>query len=732
VTPPGAAFTADPNRTYALVVGIERYDIGDSWNLDGPAADAARFVNWLRAREVPAANIWLHASPLDAQALRQLLCDPAVDICAATRESIRHRITDVLGVPGDLLYFYWGGHGSSITSRDRRLFYADARTEDRQNLQIGALLDYLQSDAVKIKRQIAFIDACANIASDPNRLPADQFPSVRAGSQVVQSFFFSAAPGQRAQNDAVLRGGTFSHYLQTALDAADLIAFPPNPTEIIRAVKSQLDQPGQTGVSYESQDWVGNIRTSPGATEGPYLRYATRKLRLPLGQLEQLLNAFARCPAIQLQGVRADLANSLAIPLRRKIYRPTEILADPSAELLRLFTASWFPDRGETFQRVFEQYEPISQESDEVSDLLLRLRRLDEARCLVEDLTDAPCAAARNSSVEEYLGETLNQASTELYAFFEAVTRILEATPASPQADALRGFLEHYCSNPTRLKIRAALDTEAAGLPHFLLVRAIPGKPDRLSALWVREDRRLLRKWDLDCPLEERSVEQKLSGILQEIWQTGDFPLSIEIFLLPETLHWTPDDWSGIDEFNMAERFSTRHPLVVHWVKRWSEPGTSAGWSLACERIRQNLEQAAHPYRPFLDRGENDISAIAGELTDGRRGPLLALLVALAIEPGKTPPRELITAIKAGAPFICWLREAPEDWQAFRREVEALMPAPGQPQHFDQIPDRIFKARKVAAADPSSGAPAILGGKLTLLWDDSRRSPFENKYRPPA
>jgi hypothetical protein len=441
VTPVGAPFTADPNKTFALVVGIERYEIGDSWNLDGPAGDAARFVNWLRARQVPAANIWLHAAPLDPQALRQSLNDPAVKIYPATRESIHRRITELLSVPGDLLYFFWGGHGNTITSRDRRLYYADARTEERQNLQIGTLLDYLQSDTVKIKRQIAFIDACANIANDPNRLPADQFPSVRAGSQVVQSFFFSAAPGQRALNDAVLRGGAFSHHLQAALDAAAIAPFPPNPTEIIQVVKNRLDQPGQTGVSYESQDWVGNIRTSPGDTEGPYLRYAARKLRLPFGQLEQLVNAFGRCPALQSQAVRADLAGALAVPLHRQIYRPSEIFEDPPADLLRQFTASWAQDRGQTFQSIFEHHEPISQQSDEVSDLLRRLRLLDEARSLIENLPESP--AAIKGSVEEFLGETLNQASDELLAFFEALTRIVEAASGGPPAAAFSAGQSH-------------------------------------------------------------------------------------------------------------------------------------------------------------------------------------------------------------------------------------------------------------------------------------------------
>ena len=43
-----------PQRTCALVVGIERYDADRTWDLDGPANDAARFTSWLLSRGVPA------------------------------------------------------------------------------------------------------------------------------------------------------------------------------------------------------------------------------------------------------------------------------------------------------------------------------------------------------------------------------------------------------------------------------------------------------------------------------------------------------------------------------------------------------------------------------------------------------------------------------------------------------------------------------------------------------
>ncbi|MDX2043603.1 MAG: hypothetical protein SF097_20470 [Acidobacteriota bacterium] len=53
----------DATKTWAVVVGIERY--GFNSDLDGPASDACRFVNWLRERQkVPASQIKLFLSPL--------------------------------------------------------------------------------------------------------------------------------------------------------------------------------------------------------------------------------------------------------------------------------------------------------------------------------------------------------------------------------------------------------------------------------------------------------------------------------------------------------------------------------------------------------------------------------------------------------------------------------------------------------------------------------------------
>src|SRR6185295_16900928 len=93
-----------PERTFALVVGIERYAMKECRDLDGPAPDACRFVDWLRRHEVPAANIRLFLSPLEAnRAIRP--SDPAfANPPPAQGQLIRSALLDdLLPKAGDLL-----------------------------------------------------------------------------------------------------------------------------------------------------------------------------------------------------------------------------------------------------------------------------------------------------------------------------------------------------------------------------------------------------------------------------------------------------------------------------------------------------------------------------------------------------------------------------------------------------------------------------------------------------
>ena len=56
--------TANPKKTYGLIVGIEQYQ-ATNWNVDGPVHDAIKFANWLLSQGVPTDNIRLCMSPLN-------------------------------------------------------------------------------------------------------------------------------------------------------------------------------------------------------------------------------------------------------------------------------------------------------------------------------------------------------------------------------------------------------------------------------------------------------------------------------------------------------------------------------------------------------------------------------------------------------------------------------------------------------------------------------------------
>jgi len=82
-----------PQDTYALIVGVERYEPSLAAEpLDGPVRDALGFVEWLNSRNVPATNIFLFLSPLQENTplLNELGQVVYSDIPEAKRENIGH------------------------------------------------------------------------------------------------------------------------------------------------------------------------------------------------------------------------------------------------------------------------------------------------------------------------------------------------------------------------------------------------------------------------------------------------------------------------------------------------------------------------------------------------------------------------------------------------------------------------------------------------------------------
>ena len=207
----------DPRRTHAVVVGIERYRAGPTWNLVGPADDAREFVDWLLERGVPPGQILLHLSPIESSRVEQWAGKAGVRPEPATKEKVTITLTETLkALTGELLIVHWGGHGVLTLRGSRRLYFADATEENRLNLDFGLLLEFLRSEFFLpgFPQQLAFIDACQNYLDEAQlsaSLPHEKFPEAAPVLDRGQFSLFAARPGELAKNSGERRSGWFSH-----------------------------------------------------------------------------------------------------------------------------------------------------------------------------------------------------------------------------------------------------------------------------------------------------------------------------------------------------------------------------------------------------------------------------------------------------------------------------------------------------------------------------------------
>jgi hypothetical protein len=228
-----------PATTYALVVGIEEYEASNIKDLNGQAADARRFVDWLHVQGVPDSQILLFLSPVEAN--KGLLDQPGPAAQPATQALIRDAITRVLpAAKGNLLFLFWAGHGVISADGTRKLFYKDGTEKDLRSLDLNALLTSLRSDIYpSFKRQVGIVDACANYVEGvglPASVPSDVFP---AGSPLVgheQFVMLGAREGERAKSSAERQTGWFAEAVLERLPAAGAEAWPPD----MKALAEQL------------------------------------------------------------------------------------------------------------------------------------------------------------------------------------------------------------------------------------------------------------------------------------------------------------------------------------------------------------------------------------------------------------------------------------------------------------------------------------------------------------
>ncbi|MFE0254076.1 hypothetical protein [Streptomyces sp. NPDC059010] len=254
----------DPSRTTVVVVGIDHYEAGPAWDLDGPVADALRFAQWFMSRGVPPERITalLSEHPTTVR-------DLPYQVLPADRATVhRTLLRTVTAQQSELLWVVWGGHGVVDAEGRRRLVHADATAQDLLNLDFDALLTYYRSVPAH-PRQIWLVDACQSLR-DPWRtrraLPHEDYGAASPVTARNQAVLFAVRPGEAAANLTHSRTGLFSREALAALadDTALGADWPPDPGALMDRLRDRFTRlraegmPQQTPTYVWSRTWDGD------------------------------------------------------------------------------------------------------------------------------------------------------------------------------------------------------------------------------------------------------------------------------------------------------------------------------------------------------------------------------------------------------------------------------------------------------------------------------------------
>ncbi|MEU9167541.1 caspase family protein [Streptomyces sp. NPDC048420] len=330
----------DPTSVHALIVGIESYEAGTSWDLPGPARDAVAFHRLLTSAGVPETQLSLHLAPLPPFV-------PGVDHRSADQATLRRvLVRELPAAQGDLLWVWWGGHGVLDRAGHMRLFCADATTADKVSIDLESALTRYTSDAVPaFAEQLWIVDACETFEEElafRDPLPADTLPSGRRTLVHRQTLLRAAGAGRQAVNDPVRATGLFSDVLLALLaDRASVLPAHPDPEELFSGVRERIGALRASGRTFQHPEIQLRI---PGRTE---VLPAARPLDAerpasPLGRAVEALLAYPLMnDPVERQTVIAALSPETAAMLPRHPRPRTDASGVLTALVRRSPEALW-------------------------------------------------------------------------------------------------------------------------------------------------------------------------------------------------------------------------------------------------------------------------------------------------------------------------------------------------------------------------------------------------------
>jgi len=657
-----------PDRTVAVVVGIEKYQMGGEWNLDGPARQAVRFINWLRRRGVPSENILRFLSPLESnesycrRALQSLAQqEKAKDLWEpADRDDITKALTERLSqFDADLLFLFWGGHGVMESDQKRYLLFANASLSDKAAISLDEILRSLRAETKHNKSaeyQVIFNDSCANYFEDlghERSLAALSRTSTAPDRRVKQFVMHAAAAGERADNGDIRPAVNFSNAVLDLLERRadrwpDLLDLKEQIVEHFDRL-SAGDGDIQTPVFFQWSDWKGN----EGAAGG--LDFVLRRLKLIREAREQLRDV--QILPERLSAIYRTTLRSRRLRLPRENPSPDRILADlsehgergdgqrpaPLHEFLyrvgkeagRLELCEWV--KGKVYFQA------------EIAQLELQIKREATAKeknylyLLIDISLEGACRTKCPSQVHFWICEGDSAGGGQLY--------LNQVDGGVEQVDNSRRGLQ----NALRAIIEKANNKTKVGEELFL-------------EIFVTR-KRLFDDFD---QWEHREKGYRLGA-------------SYAVVLRLAERCWMRDSDAAKAWKNTAGRIGDVGGCEIFWLSRQDFPA----WQQAEEHVK------------------SDLYGMVG-------------LTIAPTEAGKTAADRFFDAVlRGGAPFVFWPRRAPRDADGFCQQIGNAILA----KELKDVPQDFKRFRLEALGDPENHP----GSALSVLWDDPARDPTQLK-----
>jgi hypothetical protein len=669
-------------RTYAVVVGIEQYEAGQEWDLDGAADSAVRIINWLRRCEIPARNITALLSPLDSNRskVEQALADLGLpgEPMPATVEKIRQVVTEQLPEKdGDLLILFWSGHGVVDRRLQRRLFCADAGVHAKYNINVTGLLAALSGRNFRgLRRQVIIVDACANFVHEMRlRLQAPESEFALGDPQPVnRDGLVAASQGERAVLDRKASLG------QVVADWLDEHAptLPPPTDLLISDVLKHFGQLRADGVTAQHPVRIqeilhGTEHVFGGDPVAENVLLSARSAGLATAQLRATSAAIARVPQLATEGGRKALREAL-----QRVVGPITSTDDPESDLLDL-VSSLLDRRAEA--ALFEALLNLATNENEriavaavqhrwelqasvapLSGILRRTPLIHVLGALASTTGDAPEGITDLHQVLELLADLRTSRLSES-ALAEFVVRLQHRRPD------VRVPAEWFASQGLDEAAVAALTASVAAearMPRKLVIDLRNSTPQCWQPVVTGYFGPGWYTRTAECEPTAAGVRSAVAVIVE--WarsQAADFAIGFLIGL--GMLQELPELWEYGDAVMEPARLGEEYPVVLHVAERMTVRQLQLAWDIKLAAIEASAGEV--PNVLWLD--QDDATAVRRAVQESDD-----VYVAFSFVPQARPDLRssaVMAAIAAGAPYLIWVRAEPASGYDLRAQLEEII-----------------------------------------------------------